>query len=116
MPNAMRLGRSLDGRTQQLASRIAPWFETPRGGDIGDEFYGGEVKLRQQGTARARMRMARVWLTPEQYRQVEEGLCEVEAPAPGELLGQLGVAMRAACTAFSAAFDDAQEARRPIRV
>jgi len=74
------------------------------------------MKLNQQGTARARIRMARVWLTPEQYRQVEEGLCEVEAPAPGELIGQLGVAIRAACTAFSATFDDARRTRTPVRV
>ena len=73
------------------------------------------MKLNQQGTARARMRMARVWLTPEQYRQVEEGLCEVEAPAPGELLRPLRVAIRAAREAFAVAFDDARRAREVVR-
>jgi hypothetical protein len=74
------------------------------------------MKLNQQGTARARMRMARVWLTPEQYRQVEEGLCEVEAPVPGGLLVPLRVAIRAARKALALAFNDARRARRPARV
>ena len=73
------------------------------------------MKLNQQGTARARMRMARVWLTPEQYRQVHEGLCEVEASAPGELLRRLGVALRAARAAFTEAFHDGRKARNAVR-
>ncbi|MBK8335932.1 MAG: hypothetical protein IPL03_04820 [Sterolibacteriaceae bacterium] len=41
------------------------------------------MKLADDADARARLRMLRVWLTPEQYRDVREGLAEVEAPPRG---------------------------------
>jgi len=61
------------------------------------------MKLNEQGTARARLRMLRVWLTPEQYRQVDDALGAVEAPTRSELRQRLAVAFRAGCIAFTEA-------------
>lgn len=41
------------------------------------------MKLIDDADARARLRMLRAWLTPEQHRQVRAGLAKVEAPPRG---------------------------------
>lgn len=66
------------------------------------------MKLNEQGIARARLRMLRAWLTPEQYRQIEAALGHVEAPAHAELCRTLADALRAAGMVFAARFDDAR--------
>ena len=50
------------------------------------------MKLSEDANARARLRMLRVWLTPEQYRDVCAGLKQVEVPPRGTLQRRLAAA------------------------
>lgn len=49
------------------------------------------MKLSENADARARLRMLRAWVTPAQYREIYEGLQQVEAPPRGALRKRIAV-------------------------
>lgn len=55
------------------------------------------MKLIEDPNGRARLRMLRVWVNAEQYRDICSGLSEVEAPQRGELRHRISARIREAC-------------------
>lgn len=55
------------------------------------------MKLIEDPNARARLRMLRVWVSADQYRDICLGLSEVDAPQRGALRRQLASRIREAC-------------------
>lgn len=54
------------------------------------------MKLSEDATARARLRMLRVWLTPGQFRDIHAGLKEVQAAPRGDLRRRLAAGVKQA--------------------
>jgi hypothetical protein len=60
------------------------------------------MKLGQDADARARMRLLRMWLSPEQYREICAGLQQVEVPARKALRHRIALALGEARNAAAA--------------